>query len=65
MGHEGVEDKQELFSLYTELEHVPKTVSSIDLSAVKVWTYTAEKFSHPTTLLGYETTLWQVAASAK
>ena len=50
-------DKEELFSLYTELEYVPQIVYSSDLSAAKAWINAAEKFYHPTTLLAYETAL--------
>ena len=51
------EDKQELFSLYTELQHVSQAVSLSDLSAAKAWINAAEKFYDPTTLLAYETAL--------
>ena len=51
------EDKQELFTLYTGLEHASNTVSFQDLSAAKAWVTTAENFHHPTTLLAYETAL--------
>ena len=51
------EDKEELFSLYAELEHVSQTVSSSDSSATKAWVNAAEKIHHATTLLAYETAL--------
>ena len=52
-----IEHKEELFSLYTELEHVSQAVSSGDLAAAKAWVNAAELFHHPTTLLAYETAL--------
>ena len=50
-----LQDKEELFSLYAQLAHVPKFVSSIDLSAARAWIRVAEHFHHPTILLAYET----------
>jgi CHAT domain-containing protein/tetratricopeptide (TPR) repeat protein len=49
-------DKEELFSLYAQLVHVPQ-VSSIDLSAARSWVRVAEDFQHPSLLLAYETSL--------
>jgi tetratricopeptide (TPR) repeat protein len=51
------QDKEELFSLYAQLEHLPQTVSSVDLSASRAWISVAEDFQHPTILLAYETSL--------
>ena len=51
------QDKEELFSLYEQLVHVPQFVSSIDLSASKSWIRVAEDFHHPSTLLAHETSL--------
>jgi CHAT domain-containing protein/tetratricopeptide (TPR) repeat protein len=51
------QDKEELFSLYAQLVHVPQLVSSIDLSAARAWIRVAEDFQHPTMLLAYETSL--------
>ena len=50
-------DKQELFTLYTELEHAPQPVSSAGLTTVKAWIKAAEEFNHPSTLPAYETAL--------
>ena len=52
-----LQDKEELFSLYAQLLHVPQIVSSKDLDAAKAWIRVAEDFHHPTTLLAYETSL--------
>ena len=52
-----IEDREELFSLYAQLEHVSQTFSSDDLSAAKAWIKAAENFHHPTTLLAYQTAL--------
>ena len=52
-----VEDREELFSLFAELEQVSQIASSDDLSAAKAWVKAAEYFHHPTTLLAYETAL--------
>ena len=52
-----LQDKEELFSLYTQLIHVPQIVSSTDLSAARAWIHVAEDFQHPTMLLAYETSL--------
>jgi CHAT domain-containing protein/tetratricopeptide (TPR) repeat protein len=49
-------DKEELFSLYAQLVHVP-VVSSIDISAARAWIRAAEHFQHPTILLAHETGL--------
>ena len=49
--------KQELFSLYTQLEHVSQIASSGDLPVAKAWINAAEEFYHPTTLLAYDTAL--------
>ena len=55
------DDKQKLFGLYTELEHVTQTVTSTDLLAAKAWINAAEEFYHPTTLLAYEVALHLLA----
>jgi tetratricopeptide (TPR) repeat protein len=52
-----LQDKEELFSLYAQLAHIPQVVSSIDLSAARAWIRVAEDFQHPTILLTYETFL--------
>jgi CHAT domain-containing protein/tetratricopeptide (TPR) repeat protein len=52
-----LQDKEELFSLYTQLVHVSQIVSSSDLSAARSWIRVAEDFQHPTILLAYETSL--------
>ena len=52
-----LKDKEELFSLYAQLAHLPSTVSSADLSAARSWIRVAENFQHPTTLLAYQTFL--------
>jgi hypothetical protein len=52
-----LQDKEELFSLYTQLAHVPQIVSPIDLSAARAWIHAAEDFQHHTILLAYETSL--------
>ena len=39
------------------LVHVPKIVSSVDLSAARAWIHVAEDFQHPMVLLAYETSL--------
>ena len=52
-----LQDKEELFSLYAQLVHVPQIASSIDLSAARAWVRVAEDFQHPTLLLAYETSL--------
>jgi CHAT domain-containing protein/tetratricopeptide (TPR) repeat protein len=52
-----LQDKEELFSLYAQLVHVPQIVSSSDLTAAKAWIRVAEDFHHPTILLAYETSL--------
>jgi CHAT domain-containing protein/tetratricopeptide (TPR) repeat protein len=49
--------QDKLFSLYTQLVHVPRIVSSGDLSAARAWIRVAEDFHHPTILLAYETSL--------
>ena len=48
-------DKEELFSLYAQLVHVPQIVSSMDLAAARAWIRVAEDFQHPMILLAYET----------
>ena len=50
-------DKEELFSLYSQLAHLPSMVSSTDLSAAKPWIHVADDFHCSTTLLAYETAL--------
>ena len=50
-----LKDKEELFSLYAQLVHVPQFVSSVDLSVARAWIRVAEKFQHHTLLLAYET----------
>ena len=52
-----LQDKEELFSLYAQLVHVPQIVSSVDLSAARAWIRVAEDFQHPTILLAHETSL--------
>ena len=52
-----LQDKEELFTLYTQLVHAPQIVSSNDLSAAKAWVRAAEDFQHPTMLLAHETFL--------
>ncbi|KAF8436034.1 CHAT domain-containing protein, partial [Boletus edulis BED1] len=52
-----LEDKEELFSLYAQLIHVPHVTSSRDLSAARGWVFVAEIFQHPTILDAYETSL--------
>ena len=52
-----LQDKEELFTLYTQLVHAPQIVSSNDLSAAKAWIRAAEDFQHPTMLLVYESPL--------
>jgi CHAT domain-containing protein/tetratricopeptide (TPR) repeat protein len=52
-----LQDVEELFSLCAQLVHVPRFVSSIDLSAARTWAQVAEEFQHPTILLAYETSL--------
>ena len=52
-----LQDKEELFTLYTQLVHAPQIVSSNDLSAAKAWVRAAEDFQHPTMLLAHETSL--------
>ena len=52
-----LQDKEEMFGLYAQLAHLPQTVSSIDLSAARVWIRVAEDFCHPTILLAYQTSL--------
>ena len=52
-----IKDRDKLFSLYAELAHVTKTVSSDDLSTAKAWVNAAEDFHHSTTLLTYEMAL--------
>ena len=49
--------KEELFSFYAQLVHVPQIVTSDDLSATRSWIRVAEDFQHPTILLAYETSL--------
>ena len=50
-------DKEELFSLYAQLQCVSEGVSSLHLSAAKGWIKEAERFHHPTTLLAHHTAL--------
>ena len=50
-------DMEEMFGFYTQLADVPLGVSSYDLSATEEWVREAEAFTHPTTLLAYETSL--------
>ena len=52
-----LQDKEELFTLYAQLAHLPQMVSSSDVSAARAWTHVAEDFQHPTILLAYETSL--------
>ena len=52
-----LQDKEELFSLYAQLVHVPQVVSFNDLSAARAWIRVAEDCQHPTILLAYETSL--------
>ena len=52
-----LKDKEEVFSLYTQLAHVPQIVSSADLSAARTWIHMAHHFQHPTILLAYTTSL--------
>ena len=52
-----LKDKEELFSLYAQLVHVPQAVSFIDISAARAWIRVAEDCRHPTILLAYETSL--------
>ena len=52
-----LQDKEELFSLYAQLVHVPQIVSSINLTAAVAWIRVAENFQHPEILLAYETSL--------
>ena len=52
-----LKDEEELFTLYTQLVHVPQFVSSIDLSAARAWICMAEDYQHSTILLAYETSL--------
>ena len=52
-----LQDKEELFSLYAQLAHIPQVVSSNDLYAARAWIRVAEDFHHPTLLLAYETSL--------
>ena len=49
------QDKEELFSLYPQLVHLPKITSPYDLRAAESWISIAEDFQHPTLLLAYET----------
>ena len=51
------EDHKKLFSFYSELTDVTRTVSLGDLSATKAWVNAAEDFRHSTTLPAYETAL--------
>ena len=50
-------DKEELFSLCTQLVHVPQFVSSSDLSVTRAWTRVTEACQHPSLLLAYGTYL--------
>ena len=50
-------DKEELFSLYAQLAHVPQVASPSNHSAARAWIRVAEEFQHPTILLAYETSL--------
>ena len=52
-----LQDKEELFSLYSQLMHVPLIVSSSDISAARAWVCVAEDFQHLTMLLAYVTPL--------
>ena len=52
-----LQDKEELFSLYAQLAHVPEIVSSHDLSAARSWIRVAEDLHHPMSLLAHETSL--------
>ena len=52
-----VEDRDGMFSLYAQLQHVPHSISPYDLSAAKAWVEAAEEIQHPTTLLAYESAL--------
>ncbi|KAF8436306.1 CHAT domain-containing protein [Boletus edulis BED1] len=50
-------DKEELFSLYAQLLHLPPHVSSSDIFAAREWILVAEVLQHPTILPAYETSL--------
>ena len=50
-----LQDKEELFSLYSLLASIPQIMSSSDISAARAWIGVAEHFQHPTILLAYET----------
>ncbi|KAI9567954.1 CHAT domain-containing protein [Boletus coccyginus] len=52
-----LEDKEEVFNLYTQLARVSQIVSSADLSATREWICMAHRFQHPSILLAYETSL--------
>ena len=52
-----LKDKEEVFSLYSQLAHVPQLASSADLYATRAWVRMAQHFQHPTILLAYETSL--------
>jgi hypothetical protein len=52
-----LKDREDLFSLYTELSNISQTLSLDDLSAAKQWITDAEDFRHPTVLLAYQTSL--------
>ena len=50
-------DKEEVFSLYTQLAHVPQMVSFTDFSAARAWVRMTRHFQHSSTPLAYETSL--------
>ncbi|KAI9568167.1 CHAT domain-containing protein [Boletus coccyginus] len=52
-----LKDKEEVFSLYTQLAHVPQIVSIVGFSAAREWIRMAQHFHHPTILLAYESSL--------
>jgi len=52
-----LKDKDEVFSLYTQLAHVPQIVTTDGLSATRIWIRMAQRFQHPTILLAYESSL--------
>ena len=52
-----LEDREELFRLYTNLARVAQTLSSSNSSVAKAWVLAAEDFHHSTTLFAYETAL--------
>ena len=57
VGPKELQDREEMFNLYAQLERVTQTVSQSDLSAARAWIDAAEQFQHPTLPLAYETAL--------